>query len=205
MQDYRPESFETNLEKALMQAMLKLTEEKQKRMKKKVINMDFEINPNLKLPHQLMLKNQENGGEVLVETLPLNQTQIIPSSIPIFPLPASISRSSPLAIPFPSALNPAKLHVTDDALFDLPLNILFPSTADRNVGSSSESLQIYPLRSCTKAQYEKWTTVVNSNTDNGASISSTMRSNSAANQSGNTPTREHHVSPRSSEVETTTS
>lgn len=128
-----------------MQAMLKLTEEKQKRMKKKVINMDFEINPNLKLPHQLMLKNQENGGEVLVETLPLNQTQIIPPSIPIFPLPASISRSSPLAIPFPSALNPAKLHVTDDALFDLPLNILFPSTADRNVGSSSESLQIYPL------------------------------------------------------------
>lgn len=136
--------LKSNYEKALMQAMLQLAKKKQRRMKETIIKMDFELNPNLKLPHQLMLKNQLNHKNLPSEDL-IHPQAITITTLNQHHLSDPSASVNPLVSPYPYAFPASSNSLNIAPFIELPSRLLFPSPVDGEVEPSGERLQMHPL------------------------------------------------------------
>ncbi|KAI3860926.1 hypothetical protein MKX03_024812, partial [Papaver bracteatum] len=136
--------------------------------------MDFQLSPNIKLPHQLYHNKSEGQEEtqmILLQTekcakthnqnpshSPVRATTNQPSNFPVIPFPQSIT-------PPPKSQNVGPATA-------IPTRYGSPETKDKTLESSREKIQMHSLKSCNKAQDETWVGIVDLITVNDAASSS---------------------------------
>lgn len=141
--------LKSNYEKSLMKAMLHITARKQKKQKEKIISMDFELNHNIKLPHQLYQKhcqNQEDNLKLPTQTKQYPQTQHqitihTPGRVVTSQLNPHTAKPFPQSLP---SLSEAPISGPATATLNFPS---LPIEKGRNLEPSNEKLQMHTLKS----------------------------------------------------------
>ncbi|KAI3870011.1 hypothetical protein MKX03_002043, partial [Papaver bracteatum] len=156
-----------------MKVMLHLIAKRQKKQSVKIQKLDFELSPNIKLPHQLYSKkingtenehNKEGTPKTNESVIPDHKRNTHQPEIAAF----NLQSNSPTTT-IPSSLpKPFTIISSQDSATHSQVNLFVPVPTDRNLKSNIEISQLSILKKCNNAKDEKWVGTVQLSTPHSA-------------------------------------